>query len=210
MISAFIKGLMLSFSLILPIGSQNVFIFNQGMVQDKYRYVLPAVLMTILCDSILIFLAVIGVDLFSHFIWFKPFILGLGILFLTYIGLRVWQSASQMEDGNPPHQMTVLKQIIFAISVSLLNPHAVLDLFVIIGAASNEYATDEKQAFLFGCFLIEFLWFFTLSLGGFHLKKIKYIQSISFFVNKISAIIMWIVALVLTNQLFNTFNLGVL
>lgn len=207
MIGAFIKGLILSLSLVVPLGSQNIFIFNQAMVQTKYRQVLPVVLITGCCDALLIVLAVFSVDLFLNIAGFKPFILTMGIIFLSYVGYSVFHSSSQIKSDGETPRMSLLKQIVFAISVSLLNPHAIMDLFVIIGSVSADYQGIEKQAFITGCILIDFAWFFLLSMGGFHLKKIKYAEKISIFINKTSAIIMWTIAVVLTIQLFNTLNL---
>ncbi|MCL7520047.1 amino acid transporter, partial [Staphylococcus aureus] len=54
MVTAIIHGFILAIGLILPLGAQNVFIFNQGANQPKYRYVLPAIITAGLSDSLLI------------------------------------------------------------------------------------------------------------------------------------------------------------
>jgi L-lysine exporter family protein LysE/ArgO len=41
---AFIHGFVLALGLILPLGVQNVFIFNQGAVQPRFYKALPAIL----------------------------------------------------------------------------------------------------------------------------------------------------------------------
>lgn len=63
MLSAILHGFILSIGLILPLGAQNVFIFNQGANQSKYRYALPAILTAGLSDSLLISIAVIGISI---------------------------------------------------------------------------------------------------------------------------------------------------
>ena len=61
MSEAVIHGFLLAIGLILPLGAQNVFVFNQGANQSKLIKAFPAVITAGICDSILISLAVIGV-----------------------------------------------------------------------------------------------------------------------------------------------------
>ena len=63
MSEAVIHGFLLAIGLILPLGAQNVFVFNQGANQSKLIKAFPAVITAGICDSILISLAVIGVSL---------------------------------------------------------------------------------------------------------------------------------------------------
>ena len=56
--SAFIYGYLLFFSLILPLGPQNMFVFSQGATQPQLRRALPVVLTVALADTLLILSAV--------------------------------------------------------------------------------------------------------------------------------------------------------
>ncbi len=58
---AILNGLFLAFPLIIPLGVQNIFIFNQGAVQISFIKALPSVITAAICDTILIGLAVLGV-----------------------------------------------------------------------------------------------------------------------------------------------------
>ena len=60
---AFLHGIILAFGLIIPVGVQNVFVFNQGATHKAFRNALPAVITASICDTILILLAVAGVSL---------------------------------------------------------------------------------------------------------------------------------------------------
>lgn len=72
MVTAIIHGFILAIGLILPLGAQNVFIFNQGANQPKYRYVLPAIITAGLSDSLLIIIAVVGyLSLLCLYLYFK-------------------------------------------------------------------------------------------------------------------------------------------
>ena len=54
MSEAVIHGFLLAIGLILPLGAQNVFVFNQGANQSKLIKAFPAVITAGICDSILI------------------------------------------------------------------------------------------------------------------------------------------------------------
>lgn len=67
-----IHGILLAFGLILPLGVQNVFIFNQGATHRKFTKSLPAIVTAGVCDTILIYLAVAGVSVIVFsFEWLK-------------------------------------------------------------------------------------------------------------------------------------------
>ncbi len=60
MLEAVIHAVLLALGLILPLGVQNVFVFNQGASQSRFRNALPAVITAGVCDTVLIGLAVGG------------------------------------------------------------------------------------------------------------------------------------------------------
>ena len=93
MISAIIHGVILAFGLILPLGVQNVFVFNQGATQPKFSRALPVILTASICDTLLISLAVLGVSVIVLGVyWIKVVLLTLGIMFLAYMGYVTWNS----------------------------------------------------------------------------------------------------------------------
>ena len=63
MSEAFLHGIILSFGLIIPLGVQNVFVFNQGASQSTLLQAAPVVITAAICDTILILVAVQGVSL---------------------------------------------------------------------------------------------------------------------------------------------------
>ena len=62
MFTVVIHALLLAFGLILPLGVQNVFVFNQGANQRTIKQALPVVVTASVCDTILILVAVLGVS----------------------------------------------------------------------------------------------------------------------------------------------------
>ena len=93
MIEAILHGAILALGLILPLGAQNVFVFNQGALQPRLVRALPVVVTAGVCDTILIVAAVSGVSLLIlTFQWLETIIFAVGILFLIFIGISLWRS----------------------------------------------------------------------------------------------------------------------
>lgn len=111
----------------------------------------------------------------------------------------LWTSYQyQLQTYKP---MTAKKQIGFALSVSLLNPHAIMDTIGVIGTSAAIYEGVEKVVFSIATVLVSWIWFFFLAIAGKiigHVDKTgKYITVL----NKCSAIIIIIVALMILKQL---------
>lgn len=199
---ALIHGIGLAFGLILPLGVQNVFIFNQGATHKRFSRALPAVITAGFCDTILILLAVAGVSLIIlNFEWLKLGIFFIGFLFLAYMGWLLWRTTPEVqeEERNP---FSTKKQVMFAASVSLLNPHAILDTIGIIGTNSLVYDGFDRLIFTFACITVSWLWFFGLAYTG---RKIGQIDTNGQFLkrmNQLSALIIWVIAVYMLIQIF--------
>lgn len=199
---AIIHGIVLAFGLILPLGAQNVFVFQQGALQPRLYRAMPVVITAALCDTLLIALAVIGV---SVVVFTIPVLqIGLyiiGFCFLVYMGWAVWNTSSSSGDQEKQKLMPASKQIVFACSVSLLNPHAILDTIGVIGTNSLQYSGAEKLAFTLACIIVSWLWFIGLALLGKMLGKLDTNGIWMNRINKASAVMIWLVALYIAYQL---------
>ncbi|MFT8322080.1 MAG: LysE/ArgO family amino acid transporter [Bacillus sp. (in: firmicutes)] len=201
MLQTGIHAFILALGLILPLGVQNLFIFNQGVTQHKFKRALPAIITASICDTILITLAVLGVSVFLvKIVWVKTILLLLGICFLLYMGYGIWNSKPTISKERA-ETATPKKQIVFAISVSLLNPHAILDTIGVIGTSSLLYEGMEKYIFTAVCIFVSWLWFLSLAIMG----KITGIADKSgkllVILNKASAIMMWGMAIMMAKSL---------
>jgi L-lysine exporter family protein LysE/ArgO len=194
MVAAFIHGFILAFGLILPLGVQNVFVFNQGALQKRFIHALPVVLTASLCDTLLITLAVLGVSfvILGSF-WFKTILLSSGIVFLLYMGWSTWKSNAgyHNSDNNAAETFTPRKQVAFAASVSLLNPHAILDTVGVIGTSSLNYNGAEKLSFALASILVSWIWFTGLAVAGRITGELDKSGRLIRVMNKISALVMW-------------------
>ncbi|MDI0286287.1 LysE/ArgO family amino acid transporter [Staphylococcus aureus] len=201
MVTAIIHGFILAIGLILPLGAQNVFIFNQGANQPKYRYVLPAIITAGLSDSLLIIIAVVGVSIIIMSLpVLQAIIYIVGLIFLMYMAWTIWHDKPST-DGEA-QIISPMKQVSFALSVSLLNPHAILDTIGVIGSSSAAlYSGSNKIAFTIACISVSWLWFFLLAILGKMVGSIDKTGKLLTIINKISSIIIIIVALMILQKL---------
>lgn len=207
-LNAFLHGAALALGLIIPLGVQNIFIFNQGATQPKFQKALPSVITASVCDTILICLAILGLSLIIFEIpALKLAIFILGFIFLLYMGYNTW--------NGPPLDLTAdskvfsaKKQIIFAISVSILNPHAIMDTIIVIGTSALKYNGTAKIIFTLTCVFISWIWFFSLAVAGYNVRKLNKSSMILTIINKIAAIIIWGVALYIGIQILYEVSLA--
>ncbi|GAA4847258.1 LysE/ArgO family amino acid transporter [Paenibacillus vulneris] len=167
MLEAMIHGVILAGGLILPLGVQNLYIFNQGANQPRLIRAMPSVLTAAICDNLLVILAVLGVSAaVLAFEWLEVIMLSAGILFLLYMGWQTWKSDQTRTQDPDKSYDGVRKQVLFAASVSLLNPHAIMDTIVVIGMNSLQYAGAERAIFTLAVLLVSWLWFIGLCTAG--------------------------------------------
>lgn len=198
---------MLAFGLILPLGVQNIFIFNQGATHKKFSYALPAILTASLSDTLLIALAVAGISIvvFS-FAWLKTTLFLVGFFFLIYMGWLMWKDTPHIKKQEGIYSFSAKRQIVFAASVSLLNPHAILDTIGVIGTSSLVYTGHDKWIFTLSCIFISWIWFFSLAFVGRKVGQIDANGNVLKRINQISALIIWGMAIYIGAQLFIAVN----
>lgn len=166
-------------------------------------YTLPTVITAGMADTIMIFIAVSGI---SVLVWGVPWIqvvrYGAGACFLLYIGYSLWKAAPNNtqagEERFPPR-----KQIAFAASVSLLNPHAILDIVGVIGTSSLTYTGTEKWAFTIACILVSWIWFIGLAAAGRLVGRLDTQGKIIVVLNRVSAGLIWIMAILMLVRFIN-------
>jgi L-lysine exporter family protein LysE/ArgO len=198
---AFVHGVILAFGLILPLGIQNVFIFNQGAMHTKIYQALPAVITAAVCDTLLISLAVAGVSVLVLSMDGFGFVLSsIGFFFLLYMGWVMWKSDSNLTE-NDGKKFTAKRQITFAASVSLLNPHAIMDTIGVIGTSSIAYEGYEKLMFAVACIGISWLWFIGLAIVGRQVGQLSKASNLLKRFNQVSAVIIWGMALYMGYQI---------
>ena len=162
-LNIFLQGFFLQASLILALGAQNIFVLNSGL--KKERHLLVAGLSS-LCDTLLIFIGVLGVaSIFIQIPLLKISLGILGVIFLFYYGiLKIKETKSGVAidlEGTPKSEKK--KVIMQTLGFSLLNPHVYLDTVVLIGGYSAKfYNLTERFYFGIGASVFSTIWFFSL------------------------------------------------
>lgn len=208
MIPIIFHGMILALGLILPIGIQNAFILSQGASHRYWMQAAPSVIAVALCDTILIALAVMGVSAVALQIPSMRYAMGaIGIFFIAIMGWKTWRSATESptsgQDKETYAAWSPRKQILFAVTVSFLNPHALIDTLGVIGGSVSVY-TDTTSRIVFGtaCAGVSWVWFtFLVTLGHFA-GKLGSIEKTTRIIGKISAVMMWLSAIYLGKLIF--------
>ncbi|WRN72810.1 LysE family transporter [Staphylococcus aureus] len=121
-----------------------------------------------------------------------------GLIFLMYMAWTIWHDKPST-DGEA-QIMSPMKQVSFALSVSLLNPHAILDTIGVIGSSAALYSGSNKIR-------LQSLVLAFHGYGSFYSQFRKMVESIDktgkllTIINKISSIIIIIVALMILQKL---------
>jgi L-lysine exporter family protein LysE/ArgO len=186
MLAIFTQGFFLQASLILALGAQNIFVLNSGL--RRQRHLLVASICSI-CDTLLIFLGVLGVATIFVQIPILKIALGvLGVGFLFFYGfLKLKEAKKSVKISPSSAPVTTLKQTILAsLGFSLLNPHVYLDTVVLVGGYSAKFPQlSERFYFGAGASSFSIIWFFGLallaSMGSRLLNNAKAMRLVSFF-----------------------------
>lgn len=183
----------LALGLILPVGPQNLFILQQGAVQSSWRKVAPAIVAAAIADTAMILTAVLGTGLTSLMTAFvQQCMLGAGILFLLWTGASQWKA--NLFAVTPGSAEAVMRQVGTALAVSLLNPHAYLDIFAVIAPSSMAYSGAERWLFAAGCIGNSWLWFpFVAWVGRRACRSITSVRAQRWSA-RASAVILWMCA----------------
>ena len=166
-LDVFIKGFIVSLSLIVAIGAQNAYILKLGLLK---QHVLIAVLFCVIVDSILISAGVLGL---GFFIQGNQFLINgiaiFGILFLTGYALLSFKSALKNESLKIDDEIKTnpIKQVITFLSMfTFLNPHVYLDTILLIGGIGANVGEGMKLYFIIGASAASAFWFFSLGFGA--------------------------------------------
>ena len=116
------------------------------------------------------------------------------------MGWLTWKNSSNKLQVNI-QPFSAKRQIGFAASVSLLNPHALLDTVSIIGTNSLHFIGKEKIVYTLVCISVSWIWFFSLSVAGHFLHRLDQSGVMINIINKLSALIIWGVAVYIGVQL---------
>lgn len=167
MIDIFLKGYLVTITLIVAIGAQNAYILKLGLLR---QHVLKAVLFCTISDFILIASGVLGLGYFIQ--GQQVFINSIaifGIAFLCFYSFTSFRSAFKNESLQIDDEVKVnpLKQVLTMLFVfTYLNPHTYLDTVLLIGGIGANIEASMKVYFLVGAVAASATWFTLLGFGA--------------------------------------------
>jgi L-lysine exporter family protein LysE/ArgO len=163
---AFISGFLISISLILALGPQNVFVLRQGLLRS---HVFASCLVCSISDALLIAAGVLGVGLFitqieGLAVWMS---IGAAIFLIFYGCLRIKSALNpkglEIDDSESKDLWSTM---LAGLAFTYLNPHVYVDTLLLIGGASSSYTGDDKLMFGIGAATASFVFFFSLGYGA--------------------------------------------
>ena len=196
MLSAFLTGFFLGFSLILAIGAQNTFVLRQGILGQHVFYV---ALFCAVADALLISIGVVGISFFlNNFInQHSSILFVLSAIWLSGYGVIRLLSAFK-SNKTIEVKMSESKGLFPTISVvailTFLNPHVYLDTMILIGSISQQFSGFNKISYALGAILASFIFFFVLAYGARLLNPIMQQPSSWKILDSLIALIMFSIA----------------
>ena len=163
---SFVKGFLLSLSLIVAIGAQNAFVLRQGIRQS---HVLAVVLTCAVSDAILMSAGILGFGALAQAVpWLRPVMTYGGALFLfVYGAMSFWSAwsghaALKAENGA---ETGLWATVAVCLALTWGNPHVYLDTLVLLGSVAAGH-DGSRTAFGAGAISASFVFFFTLGYGA--------------------------------------------
>ncbi len=163
----FLKGFIVTISLIVAIGAQNAYILKLGLLK---QHIFKAVLFCSLSDLLLISAGVFGLGfIIKGNQLFINIIAIIGIVFLCFYAFMSFKSALKNESLKIDDEVKTnpLKQVLTMLFVfTYLNPHTYLDTVLLIGGIGANIQNNLQVYFLLGAVLGSFTWFLSLGYGA--------------------------------------------
>ena len=169
MLSAFLTGFVLGFSLILAIGAQNSFVLRQGLLG---RHVFTVALFCSLSDALLISIGVAGISIFSinYIDLVSDWLFGITAIWLAGYGLLRVRDVINGKTFLIAENSSVnglVSTLSFLVILTFANPHVYLDTVVLIGSVSQQFPDNNtKLAYVLGASIASFVFFFGLAYGA--------------------------------------------
>ena len=162
MIPIYLQGLSLGLAYVAPIGMQNLFVINSAMSQKLGRAIATA-LIVIFWDISLGLACFLGAGaLMEALPWLQKIILGIGGLLVIFIGVGLGRSKADLSGGKNVNQ-PLLKIAGSAFIVTWLNPQALIDGTLMLGAFRASLPEGGNPYFITGFACASFLWFSCLA-----------------------------------------------
>ena len=145
----YLQGLTMGLAYVAPIGLQNLFVINSALTQRRSRVYLTA-LIVIFWDISLGLSCFLGAGALMQAVpWLQKVILAIGSLIVIWIGVGLLRSKASLEGGRDVN-VPIWKLITSAFVVTWLNPQAIIDGTMMLGAFRATLPTGGDVPFILG------------------------------------------------------------
>ena len=158
----FIQGLTLGLAYVAPIGIQNIFVINSALKEKLPRAIITAIIV-IFFDVSLALACFFGIgSAMERYSWLRMVISAAGSVVIIFIGIRLILSKSA-EIGSRSAGPSIPRIISSAFAVTWLNPQAIIDGTMMLGAFHASLPELGIVPFITGVASASCMWFLCLS-----------------------------------------------
>ncbi|SCB96542.1 LysE/ArgO family amino acid transporter [Weissella bombi] len=183
-----IKGMMIGFAFVAPIGMQNLYVFNNALT-NSFKRSLIYVLFVWIADSLFSLAAFFGMGaIISSVTWLRLLVMLVGGGLVIWIGWGILRSANNVQLNTTGNNLPVKQAFITAFIVSWANPQALIDGSLLLGALRGTLEQVQVWPFIIGVITATFIWFNTITIVMNILKE-RLPKKVLVWVNILSGII---------------------
>lgn len=192
----YLRGILVGFAFVAPIGMQNIYMFNNALSNKMSKALLYNFLVWF-CDALFSFAAFYGIGaLISANEIVKIIVMLVGGALTSYIGFNIIRSAKQTAIGSDSKKQTLKQVLMTALIVSWGNPQAMIDGTMMLGASRATLTFEQSILFITGVVTASFIWDHGITIG-FNLLRDKLPKKFLLAINLISGIIVAVYGLYL-------------
>lgn len=160
----FFQGLTMGLAYVAPIGLQNLFVINSALTHTRRRALLTAWIV-IFFDVTLALACFFGIGaVMERYQWLQMVILCVGSLIVIYIGIGLLRAKAEEIDRSKTTD-SIRKTISSACVVTWLNPQAIIDGTMMLGAFHVTLPAQQSIPFISGVGIASCLWFTGITLA---------------------------------------------
>ncbi len=158
----FLQGLTMGLAYVAPIGLQNLFVINTALTQSRKR-VYATAFIVIFFDITLAFACFFGIGaIMSRWEFLEKAVLLIGSVIVIWIGIGLIRAKDTL-DTSTNVSIPMHKVIAMACVVTWLNPQALIDGSMMLGAFNATLPAAESIKFIIGVATASISWFLGIS-----------------------------------------------
>lgn len=159
-----IKGYLLMLSAIVAIGPQNALLLRQA-VRREQAWLTASIFL--LGDVTMVLLGGLGIGhLLGRWPLAKLLVTCLGALYILWFGVGVFRQMLHPKALAVNAASGENSVVLGALAVTFLNPHAIFDTIILVGATALQFQGVTKVVFMLGAILASTTWFFSVAWAG--------------------------------------------